>query len=99
MLKTTCKPKSRIFTIDIFIHFKGDIMLTSEPALRLIPFRTSQTNQLSAALTSTNETFWTENKLDGYYIIGYIINDKLDSLTRQTIQKVRKIICSAYQLV
>ena len=99
MLKTTFKPKSRIFTIAILIHFKGDIMLTPETAQRLIPFRTSQTTKLSAALTSTNETFWTENKMDGYYIIGYIINDKLDSLTKQTIPKVRNIVCSAYQLV
>ena len=99
MLKTTFKSKSIIFTIVISIHLKGDIMLTPETAQRLIPFRTSQTNQLSAALTSTNETFWTENKLNGYYIIGYIINDKLDSLTKQTIPKVRKILYSAYQLV
>ena len=99
MLKTTFKSKSIIFTIVISIHLKGDIMLTPETAQRLIPFRTSQTNQLSAALTSTNERFWTENKLNGYYIIGYIINDKLDSLTKQTIPKVRKILYSAYQLV
>ena len=70
-------------------------MLTPETAQRLIPFRKSQTYHSSAALTSTNETFWTENKKDGYYIIGYIINDKLDSLTKETIPKVRKIVCSA----
>ena len=66
-------------------------MLTPETAQRLIPFRKSQTYRSSAALTSTNETFWTENKKDGYYIIGYIINDKLDSLTKETIPKVKKL--------
>ena len=63
-------------------------MLTPQAAQRLIPFRTSQNNQLSAAFTSTNETFWTENKVNGYYIIGYIINDKLDPLNKQIIPKV-----------
>ena len=70
------------------IQNKGDIILTSETAQRLIPFATSQTEYLSAAFTNKNETFWTENKVNGYYIIGYTINDKLDSLNKQTIPKV-----------
>ena len=68
-------------------------MLTPKTAQRLIPFRTPRNNQLSAAFTSTNETFWTENKVNGYYIIGYIINDKLDPLNKQIIPKVRQIVC------
>ena len=66
-------------------------MLTPNTAQRLIPFRTLQNNQLSAAFTSMNETFWTENKVNGYYIIGYIINDKLDPLNKQIIPKVRQM--------
>ena len=68
-------------------------MLTPKTAQRLIPFSTSQNNQLSAAFTSANETFWTENKVNGYYIIGYIINDKLDPLNKQIIPKVSRIVC------
>ena len=71
-------------------------MLTPKTAQRLIPFRTSQNNQLSAAFTSMNETFWTENKVNGYYIIGYTINDKLDSLNKQTIPKVRLVTLTSY---
>ena len=71
------------------IQNKGDIILTPETAQRLIPFTTSQNENLSAAFTNKNETFWTENKVNGYYIIGYTINDKLDSLNKQTIPKVR----------
>ena len=71
-------------------------MLTPKTAHRLIPFGTSQNNQLSAAFTSINETFWTENKVNGYYIIGYIINDKLDPLNKQIIPKVRRIVCQTY---
>ena len=68
---------------------KGDIMLTPNTAQRLIPFKSSQNDDLSAAFTTKNESFWTENKINGYYIIGYTINDKLDSLNKQTIPKVR----------
>ena len=67
-------------------------MLTPQTAQRLIPFRTSQNNDLSAAFTITNESFWTENKENGYYIIGYTINDMLDPLNKQIIPKVRHII-------
>ena len=66
-------------------------MLTPNTAHRLIPFRTLQDDKFSAALI-TNETFWTENKINGYYIIGYIINDKLDSLNKKIIPEVRHII-------
>ena len=66
-------------------------MLTPETAQRLIPFRESPNNDLSAAFTTKNESFWTTNKLNGYYIIGYIINDKLDSLNKQIIPKVRNV--------
>ena len=66
-------------------------MLTPRTAQRLIPFRTSQNNDLSAAFTTKNESFWTENKVNGYYIIGYIINDKLDPLNKEIIPKVRMI--------
>ena len=59
-------------------------------AQRLIPFRTSKNDNLSAAFTAKNESFWTENKINGYYIIGYTINDKLDSLNKQAIPKVRQ---------
>ena len=69
---------------------KGDIMLTPNTAQRLIPFRTSQNDNLSAAFTTKNESFWTENKINGYYIIGYTINDKLDSLNKEIIPKVRR---------
>ena len=64
-------------------------MLTPNTAQRLIPFKTSQNNDLSAAFTTKNESFWTENKVNGYYIIGYIINDKLDPLNKEIIPKVR----------
>ena len=67
-------------------------MLTPETAQRLIPFRESPNNDLSAAFTTKNESFWTTNKLNGYYIIGYIINDKLDSLNKQIIPKVRHMM-------
>ena len=70
---------------------KGDIMLTPNTAQRLIPFRTSQNDKLSRAFTSKKESFWTENKKNGYYIIGYTINNKLDSLNKQTIPKVSPI--------
>ena len=64
-------------------------MLTPRTAQRLIPFKTSQNNDLSAAFTTKNESFWTENKVKGYYIIGYIINDKLDPYNKEVIPKVR----------
>ena len=67
-------------------------MLTPQTAQRLIPFRTSQNNDLSAAFTTTTESFWTENKVNGYYIIGYTINDMLDDLNKEIIPKVRQII-------
>ena len=67
-------------------------MLTPNTAERLIPFRTWQNSDLSAAFTTKNESFWTENKVNGYYIIGYTINDKLDSLNKQIIPKVRYFI-------
>ena len=67
-------------------------MLTPKTAERLIPFRTWQNSDLSAAFTTKNESFWTENKVNGYYIIGYTINDKLDSLNKQIIPKVRYFI-------
>ena len=65
-------------------------MLTPNTAQRLIPFRSSQNDNLSAAFTTKNESFWTENKINGYYIIGYTINDKLDSLNKEIIPKVRR---------
>jgi len=68
-------------------------MLTPETAQRLIPFRESPNNDLSASFTTKNESFWTTNKINGYYIIGYIINDKLDSLNKQIIPKVRQFVC------
>jgi len=67
-------------------------MLTPRTASRLIPFRTSQNNDLSAVFTAKNESFWTENKVNGYYIIGYTINEKLDDLNKQIIPKVRFFI-------
>ena len=67
-------------------------MLTPRTAQRLIPFKTSQNNDLSAAFTTKNESFWTENKANGYYIIGYAINDKLDDLNKQIIPKVRHMM-------
>ena len=81
----------------MFIHGEGDIMLTPRTAHRLIPFRTLQNDKFSAAFT-TNETFWTENKINGYYIIGYIINDKLDSLNKKIIPEVRHIIALRYPI-
>ena len=73
-------------------------MLTPNTAQRLIPFRTSQSNTFPAAFTTTNELFWTENKINGYYIIGYIINDKLDSLNKKIIPEVRHIIALRYPI-
>ena len=67
-------------------------MLTPNTAQRLIPFKTSQNNDLSAAFTTKNESFWTENKVNGYFIIGYTINDRLDDLNKQIIPKVRHMI-------
>ena len=67
-------------------------MLTPETAQRLIPFRKLPNNDLSAAFTTKNESFWTENKVNGYYIIGYTINDRLDDLNKQIIPKVRHTI-------
>ena len=67
-------------------------MITPQTAERLIPFRKSQNNYLSAAFTTTKESFWTENKVNGYYIIGYTINDMLDHLNKEIIPKVRQII-------
>ena len=67
-------------------------MLTPNTAQRLIPFKTSQNNDLSAAFTTKNESFWTENKANGYYIIGYTINDRLDDLNKQIIPKVRHMM-------
>ena len=78
---------------------EGDIILTPETAQRLIPFTTSQNENLSAAFTNKNETFWTENKVNGYYIIGYTINDKLDSLNKQTIPKVRNNLHMLYYII
>ena len=63
-------------------------MLTPKNAHKFIEFRQISNDKFSAAFTSTNDTLWTENKVDGFYIIGYIINDKLDDLTKQTIPKV-----------
>ena len=73
-------------------------MLTPETAQRLIPFTTSQNEYLSAAFTNKNETFWTENKVNGYYIIGYTINDKIDSLNKQSIPKVSHNFCKLYYI-
>ena len=64
-------------------------MLTSKTAQRLIPFKPSQNGKSSSAFTTTIETLWTENKINGYYIIGYSINDQLDSLNKQIIPEVR----------
>ena len=79
-----------LLTVNGSIQIKGDIILTPNTAQRLIPFRTSQDDYLSAAFTTKNESFWTENKINGYYIIGYTINDKLDSLNKEIIPKVRR---------
>ena len=65
-------------------------MLTPNTAQRLIPFRKSENGYSSRAFTTKNESFWTENKINGYYIIGYTINDKLDSLNKEIIPKVRR---------
>ena len=67
-------------------------MLTPRTAQRLIPFRISQSNTFPAAFTTTNELFWTENKINGYYVIGYIISDKLDSMNKQIIPRVRHFV-------
>ena len=77
--------------IKIIIH-QGDILLTPQTASRLIPVRPLLNNKYSAALTNTSETLWTENKQAGYYIIGYIINDKLDTLNKKTIPEVMILI-------
>ena len=81
----------------MFIHGEGDIMLTPKTAHRLIPFRTLQNDKSFSADFTTNETFWTENKINGYYIIGYIINDKLDYLNKKIIPEVRNIIALRYR--
>ena len=72
------------------IQNQGDIVLTPKNAHKLIEFRQISNDKYSAAFTSANETLWTENKVNGYYIIGYIINDKLDDLTKKTIPKVKE---------
>ena len=64
----------------------------------MIPFRTSKNDNLSAAFTAKNESFWTENKINGYYIIGYTINDKLDSLNKEIIPKVRQNLHKLYYM-
>ena len=81
------------------IQLIGDIILTPKTAQRLIPFTTSQNENLSAAFTNKNETFWTENKVNGYYIIGYTINDKLDTLNKQTIPKVKHNFPKLYYII
>ena len=68
-------------------------MLTPKTAERLIPFRTLRNDILSRAFTTKSESFWTETKINGNYIIGYTINDKLDSLNKEVIPKVRKMVC------
>ena len=71
------------------IQNQGDIVLTPKNAHKLVEFRQISNEKYSAAFTSTNDTLWTDNKANGYYIIGYIINDKLDDLNKQTIPKVK----------
>ena len=70
------------------IQNQGDIVLTPKNAHKLIEFKQISNDKYSAAFTSANDTLWTENKVNGYYIIGYIINDKLDPLNKQIIPKV-----------
>ena len=72
----------------IILQNQGDILLTAQTASRLIPVSPLSNDKYSAALINTTETLWTENKQAGYYIIGYIINDRLNALTKQTIPKV-----------
>ena len=36
-----------------------------------------------------DETLWTGNKENGFYIVGYIIDENLDTLSKQIIPKVK----------
>ena len=81
--------QSKVNPLYILIH-KGDILLTPKTAHKLIQFKQNSNHGYSAALTLSNDTLWTEDKVNGYYIIGYIINDKLDDLNKKIIPQVRK---------
>ena len=44
--------------------------------------------QSQAGFARSNDLRWDQNVINGQYIIGYSINDKLDSLNKQVIPKV-----------
>ena len=64
-------------------------MLTPKTATRLIPFSSSENNKSFSVLMKNDETLWTRNKKNGFYIIGYIIDAKLDALSKDVIPKVK----------
>ena len=44
--------------------------------------------QSQAGFVTKNDSRWDQNLINGHYIIGYSINDKLDSLTKEVIPEV-----------
>lgn len=44
--------------------------------------------QSQAGFAASNDSRWDQNIINDQYIIGYNINDKLDSLTKQVIPEV-----------
>ena len=44
--------------------------------------------QSQAGFARSNDLRWDQNVINGQYIIGYSINDKLDSLTKEVIPEV-----------
>ena len=64
-------------------------MLTPKTAARLIPFSASVNDKSFSVLMKNDETLWTRNKKNGFYIIGYIIDAQLDALNKAVIPKVK----------
>ena len=83
---------NKIWTNDISIHCLGDIILTPKTATRLIPFSSRYDKSLSV-LMKNDETLWTGNNENGFYIVGYIIDENLDTLNKQIIPKVKEDFC------
>ena len=47
-----------------------------------------QLKQSQAGFVTSSGSRWDQNIINGQYIIGYSINDKLDSLSKQVIPEV-----------
>ena len=65
---------------------KGDILVSSMTASRLISMKSDFNSQLSA-FTNSSVDLWDSNKVDGKYIVAYEINDYLDDKNKKMLPK------------